>query len=198
MFATHQPRIAAYAGASPDAFADVAVFVLLTIQEPLKRVPEYAERVRHGDTDPLWGIKRRGAEWAWGHAAEWSARAAQWARAGDDIGLLLELAECPGLGAVKAGFLAQLAFGRVGCLDTHNLARFNLKPDAFTLRAKMTPQLRERKARAYVAQCAELGGCEYLWDSWCAYVAAQTRFEYPGGAFEVSAFHCRALNLRED
>lgn len=199
MFATHQPRIEAHAR-TPEGFADVAVFVLLTIQEPLRRVPEYMERVQRGDDSPLWGIKRRGAEWIWNNGKRWAARCQLLAhhRHATDADLLLALTECPGLGLVKAGFVAQLAFGRVGCLDTHNLKRFNLKPDAFALRSKQTPQLKRRKAETYAAKCQELGGCAFLWDSWCEYVATSTRIEWPGGAFEVSAYHCRALSLPEE
>ena len=28
-----------------------------------------------------------------------------------------------------------------------------------------------RKANFYIKTCEDLGGCEYLWDSWCQYLA---------------------------
>jgi len=43
------------------------------------------------------------------------------ATTGDDVDLLSALIQIPGVAPVKAGFMAQLIFGRSGCLDTHNI-----------------------------------------------------------------------------
>lgn len=40
---------------------------------------------------------------------------------GSDADLIMAMQEIPGVAPVKAGFIAQLIYGRAGCIDTHNI-----------------------------------------------------------------------------
>ena len=82
---------------------------------------------------------------------------------------LLEVSGLYGIGTVKAGFVLQLALGKVGCLDVHNLARFGLSASVFKVNDKMTEATALRKANFYIKTCEDLGGSEYLWNTWCKY-----------------------------
>jgi len=84
---------------------------------------------------------------------------------------LLEVSGLYGIGMVKAGFILQLALGKVGCLDGHNLARFGLSASVFMVNDKMSEATALRKANFYIKTCEDLGGSEYLWNTWCKYVA---------------------------
>lgn len=60
----------------------------------------------------------------------------------------------PGIGTAKAGFLTQMICGTGGCLDSHNLERFKLKPTQST--------------RKYLENLKLIGRTtEQLWDDWC-------------------------------
>jgi hypothetical protein len=110
--------------------------------------------------------------------------------------LLNYFASLPGLGLVKGGFLAQLVFGLVGCIDTHNLTRFNVRPYDVAARAfksAKTSATRNRKIEVYLDICAKLGGCAALWDGWCEYVYARNRGDYYTSAQQVSQMHVDAI-----
>lgn len=195
MYATHAPRISAYALSGPDALLDTGAFVLASIRVPLWRAAADMARIRAGDLTPYYmRRKREGYDFLRGHALSLYRDAL--ALRGDTAALLLHFARIPGLGLAKAGFLVQLAFGAGGCLDTHNLRRFGIPPHRFVIRERDSAELRERKAREYVDTCEALGGAPGLWDTWCTYVATETRdaARYRD-AFDVSATHCAALAL---
>ena len=102
--------------------------------------------------------------------------------------LLLYIAECPGLGLPKAGFVIQLALGKIGCLDSHNMERFGLSPSTFKFGSNATISLKRKKAQLYIDTCEKLGGCEYLWNTWCNYLADINPNKYNNG-FHVSKLH---------
>jgi hypothetical protein len=197
MFATHASRTAEYAQQSPDNLVRTIAFVLTTIRSPIERAPvEVAEVDALGDKAPsLWGDKARGYRYASKHKEQLYADCMACHAADDTVGLLKVLLAVPMLGLPKAGFVSQLAFGRVGCLDTHNLERYGLKAAAFaTSGLKPDGQALDRKCRLYLETCEELGGCEQLWDTWCDYVAAQYPDRFADGD-AVSVIHCVALTL---
>jgi|TARA_R110000803_G_C11948631_1_gene317433 hypothetical protein len=101
---------------------------------------------------------------------------------------LLELAGIPNIGLVKAGFILQICIGEVGCLDVHNLNRFGLSASTFKLAKNVTYATALKKAKLYVKLCKDLGGSEYLWDSWCNYVATKYPKVYDNGD-HVSKLH---------
>ena len=68
-----------------------------------------------------------------------------------------------------------------GCLDSHNLERFQIKVSRYK------NKLAKGRIEEYNDLCARLGGPEYLWDTWCDYLA--TRDGRYLSASEVSRLH---------
>jgi hypothetical protein len=205
MFINHQPIIGNYARKNPDNFFQAIQFTLLTIQQSLHTVPKMMQDVNaKGDkSGHLWGVKgdawrnlgqRKGEVYdAAMSAYDSSADPAIQARE-----LLLYTASLPGLGMVKGGFVCQLAFGLVGCLDSHNAQRFGLTRSQLSAHAyknAKTMATRYGKVDGYLSLCAELGGCAGLWDSWCTYVADRNTYKTYSDAQHVSKLHCDALGL---
>lgn len=88
---------------------------------------------------------------------------------GDYAGCILALTDHPGLGIVKAGFVAQMIWGEpYACIDGRNAQEFELREDEYNLKGnKKTAAVKRDMIYRYLAQCALLGGSEYLWDNWC-------------------------------
>lgn len=205
MFENHQPKIARFAARNPDNFFQVIQFVLLTIQQPLHRMPlDMAEVNKKGaDASCLWGGKLS----AWRHHSANRSKVYDMAMTLNDVHpnpadaekeVLNYLASLPGLGLVKGGFVAQLAFGLVGCLDSHNVERYGLERSqvsAYAFKSAKTQKSRDAKLDAYLSLCHELGGCEGLWNSWCEYVFSRNRGNVYDSAYHVSAVHCEAFGL---
>ena len=178
-----------------DAFVHVGQFVLLTIRQPLHRVAADLAAARDGDRRPLWGSKAAGFDYLAEHGE--ALYADVMALEGDIDAQLARVADVPGLGLVKAGFVLQLAFGVSGCLDSHNINRLGLDAKVLTLAKNASPKLRAKKAAAYNALCEQLGGTEILWNDWCEYAYAHGRgnaSRYVDGD-DVSREHVRALGL---
>ena len=207
MYATHQRQIAAYGQRSPDNMARVLTFVLLTIRQPLWRVPgdmagvEAAEAAGEG-APMLYGWKREGFDYVQRHKADlWHSALRIVDVAPDESdatdSLLLHFSQVPGFGMVKAGFVVQLLFGLSGCVDSHNVGRFGLTPADFRssrMKRLKRPQGRRQRARWYNETVGRLGGTEALWNGWCQHVASQPRYR---DAHHVSAIHCEALGIGE-
>lgn len=178
-----------------DAFTHVGQFVLITIRQPLHRVAADLAAAREGDRRPLWGSKGAGFDYMSKHGAALYADVV--ALEGDADAQLARVADVPGLGLVKAGFVLQLAFGVSGCLDSHNITRLGLDQKLLALDKKASPKLRAKKAAAYNTLCAQLGGTEVLWDEWCEYAYTNGKgnaSRYVDGD-DVSREHVRALGL---
>ncbi|MEE8385603.1 MAG: hypothetical protein V3S01_06785 [Dehalococcoidia bacterium] len=199
MFQQDQALVADYVQSrGPAGFEHVALFVLLTIRQPLHRVAHDLRTVGAGDDSPLWGSKGPGARYVAEHATElyWAAR--EHVEAGNIDAALEHVARIPGLGLVKAGFVLQLCWGVSGCLDTHNLVRFSISAKQFELTG-LKHATRLQKASKYNALVAELGGTEALWDGWCEWAFERGRGNkaHFTDAQDVSREHCRALGLGE-
>ena len=132
MFIDHQPIIARYAQGSPEAMNDCLSFVFLTIQQSISTVPAAMRELkimgRH--SKHLWGFKAPAWEYARAKAGAVYDTAMDIHGLADpdrrERELMAHFASLPGLGLVKAGFMVQLAFGLGGCLDRHNIDRFDL------------------------------------------------------------------------
>jgi hypothetical protein len=146
----------------------------------------------------VWGTKARAMEHIADNAGALRALLAGVAEGRVSEGeALLAVAETPGLGLVKAGFLLQLCAGVSGCVDVHNLRRLGLTRSAVALPKSLSPRTKARKAFAYSGIVAAAGGTEKLWDDWCRYLAVQQPGRFPGGAEQVSRLHWQALGLEE-
>lgn len=185
MFQEHNAPIGAAARSNPASHAKACRFVLATIRA--RWLPDVYETFKANDLSnrKVWfGKKLAGIAYiATNETDLWRDAMA----AIDDAERIKVYLRIPGIGIAKAGFICQLVFGRVGCLDSHNLRRFGLKEDHFKL--KTAAKSRERQIAEYIDTCARVGGAEYLWDSWCALIGEK----YGYSAEHVSACHLIAV-----
>jgi len=191
MYAEHQPIISKYAARGPRELANVARFVLATIRTSFPdAISSYKTLVTSGERRPIayFGDKHRGLDYLDNHSVSWW-NAIHAARRDRDT-LVATFATVPGIGLVKAGFLAQLGFGVSGCIDTHNLQRFGMDYGdvRFNKGAKWSTWV--ARAHHYNSVTDALGGPELLWNEWCEYVS---RFQGYGTPEEVSAMHLQVI-----
>ena len=114
---------------------------------------------------------------------------------GDDIKLLSALLPIPGVAPVKAGFMAQLIFGRSGCLDTHNIDIYtkvypDLEPELNMSKWQKDTSPRADKKnlealKRYSSTLKKLNkrgiGTKELWDVWVDFVGNMYRMIVEGG-----------------
>jgi|LakMenEpi03Aug12_release.lakeMendotaPanAssembly.Ray.scaffolds.fasta_scaffold00185_12 hypothetical protein len=128
----------------------------------------------------------------------------------DDETLIRILAMIPGAGPVKAGFMAQLIFGRIGCIDTHNVDIYRkvfpdlvseIDPELWNIDKKFTkkdikmgldvPSKAVKPIRDYLGTINKLAkrniGSQQLWDVWVDFVAnfykMNASVNKPGGPY---------------
>lgn len=203
MYATHARRIQAWANENPDNLARVIQLAIVSAHAPFHRLVTDM-RIAEDPNEALavlFGWKARAYHEAWetretiAEACAGAMDAATPREAADNV--LGVLARQHGLGFAKAGFVAQMAYGVSGCLDTHNLQRWGIKPYLIRSRIKERP-MTEAGYLTRVAMYNEVvyshGGPETLWDSWCKYVAIRYPNRYKN-AYHVSSLHCEALGL---
>jgi hypothetical protein len=181
---------------SPAGLVDVIAFVLSTIQQPLASCARQMADIRaHGAASVyLFGSKRAGYEYAVEHREVLFAAVVKAVEVGDVVGAVDVLANVPGLGVVKASFVAQIVGLEVACLDSHNLKRLGLPETAFRLSKGVKPATKRAKIAAYVQACGDTGGSEFWWNSWCAHVAGIGRANKRlATADAVSAFHVECV-----
>ena len=203
MYKEHQPTISRHVAKSQGAFADLFRFVIATIRQPLYSTPLQVKDFKRLGSQSVFAFsyKAPALDWLADNEATLYRDAMNIADAAPDPDRLAReatfyFATLPGLGLVKGGFMAQLAFGVSGCLDSHNAARFGLRPsmlraDRFKNAATKTQW---RRLDAYLSAVNDCGGTELLWDEWCAYVAERAPQRYEN-AYAASALHCSALGL---
>ncbi|MEE9598171.1 MAG: hypothetical protein V3V96_15475 [Acidiferrobacterales bacterium] len=203
MYEQHQPIISRYGRSDPESMARVLQFVILSAHVRLANVPINTETAAQGGEEAL------GVLFAWKFDAYnnvWDRREAIHSylefvacHARDERALAIDIidyvARLPGFGLVKAGFAAQLLYDCGGCLDSHNLRRFNLSVWSFSHYSRLRSVAgRKRKVEHYVDTVYQCGGPGSLWDSWCEYVSARQPNAYPT-ADHASKLHCTALQL---
>lgn len=196
-------QIVKYAQASPDGVADAACFTLLTIQQWLALVPRALDDVRkHGvDSRFAWGNKRKGIEFILANKrALWDDARRAWEGETSLDDLILAYLAIPGLGVVKASFLAQMTIGNGACLDMHNLRSMGLSESAFKTPKTLRVQSIRNRIKTYNAAWQAYGDSAYWWDMWCdAYAAraqAKSPHKYANGS-EVSAQHLIVIRKQE-
>lgn len=190
MFATHQPQIEHYARESVAHYANTLLFVRLSVRRKLYDVKPLLDDVRQRGPEELRDNVSR-TFYAALHRKKYHLYHLTYHERVTDRELMLELIRLlPGIGIVKAGFILQLTRGRVGCLDTHNLKRFGLNRRTF--RADGTFAVVAGRVDLYLTLCESLGGAQWLWDTWCEYVAGlyPTMFH---SAEDVSKYHVYAI-----
>jgi len=182
MYAEHVPIIREYAWSSPEAMADVLIFVRATVRRRTYAVPAVIDKVRERGAT---GFPSR-QDWKAYKGIQLAAPALYnyYRNPWEAMYLMVRIY---GFGLAKAGFVTQMVYGKFGCLDVHNLRRLGRnKPFpsvTHTPLAKVTRMLRE-----YTKLCDSLGGTERLWDDWCTNVhfLYPTHFDSPD---HVSKWH---------
>jgi hypothetical protein len=196
MYDRDMPLIKAHALASPDGLVDLGVFCISTIRQPFQQMKVQMDDYRANGVNAkmLFGHKRAGVEYLIEHKRVLHAAIVEAVKCGDAVAAIDVLTNVPGLGIVKAAFVAQCCGLEVACLDSHNLTRLGLPVDSLKMAKGLKRETRLAKIAKYVALCRETGGSRYWWDSWCEYVAGRRNSPLKTGD-EVSAFHVTALNL---
>lgn len=187
---------------APAMRADITVFrrgimfAVCSIRQPTINVPDQLAVLFDGaeDENPLFGHKFQ----AWDYVNDDAKCAALWRELetfAERIGAavrwdqnqvaeaaIIALLRVPGLGIVKAAFVAQLMGFDVACLDARNIKREGRNPRAFRTDGR-TPASLSGKVQRYVVET--YGRAEEYWNAWCADVAEA----YSQTPEEVSALH---------
>jgi len=202
-FATDCLWIMERAQASADTFPGIAALVLLSIQMPFYRIPLMVRDVAENDyaAKSLWGWKSNGLHYVRAHKRELHASAQRFARGEIDLdSLILDYLAIPGMGIVKASFMAQLTVGDGACLDTLNLRTLGLSEEAFKLSKSLTVKTVRARIHAYNSVWRGVGDSAHWWDAWCELVAKRSfnilgrSIGKPGSAaHDVSALHRLAI-----
>lgn len=195
MYDRDMPLMRSHALASPDGLVDVISFVLCTIQQPLQSVANQMRDVRaNGATSKyLFGSKRDGLAYALAHRHVLHAAIVKACQVNDVVGAVDVLSNIPGLGIVKASFVAQICGLEASCLDTHNLRRLGLGEAAFKLAKTVKHETKLAKIKHYLELCAQTGGARHWWNTWCATVAGSRANKSLVDADAVSAYHVACL-----
>jgi hypothetical protein len=161
---------------SADTFPGIAALVLLSIRQPFYLMGRQVQDVAENDyaSRYLFGWKSSGLHHV--RANKRSLHYAAQACHGGDITLdelILEYLAIPGMGIVKASFLAQMTVGDGACMDTLNLRTLGLSETAFRLSKTLTVKTVKRRIAAYNAVWRSVGNSAHWWDSWCDLVASR-------------------------
>lgn len=184
-----QPKIATTI--NKDNFHSVIKFVSLTIQQPFYTMLDQITSVnKKGIKSPyVWGNKIKTFEWLKAHPNLTSHMYTIIPSLTDEQALGI-LTEIPGIGTAKAGFVMQLTFGRIGCLDTHNYGTiYNIKDILNVLSIKMNKE-NKYNIKDYLSICHHIG-VEQLWDNWCMFIDKK----YPDKFKDVSSseYHLKCI-----
>ena len=195
MYDRDMPIMQAHALASPDGLVDVVGFVLCTIQQPLQSVARQMQDLRANGAQSkyLFGSKRDGYAYVLAHKQVLHAAILKASQIGDVVGAVDVLSNIPGLGIVKASFVAQICGLEASCLDTHNLKRLGLAETAFKLSKTVKHETKLAKIRHYLDLCLQTGGARHWWNLWCETVAGNRANRSLTSADAVSAYHVACL-----
>ena len=194
------PVINAYMQKSEMHMQDGIMFVVLSIKTPFHTMSKQMQDYRkHGlSSKYVWGFKKQTLEYLLENRSDLYRRLMAASRI--DVSknardrLMMEmLTQVPGLGLVKAGFVMQMMFGRVGCIDVHNSRRFRKvtpKDLQFSPTAKFTTRL--QKIDNYIDICKGHRSTSKLWDQWCDLIADKHCNHFSSG-WDVSKYHLEAL-----
>jgi hypothetical protein len=191
-FARDCVPIVAFAQRSPDNWARVATFVLLTMRQSfITMARQMTDTDRDGSASKwLYGWKRDSFRAIHESKLALHAESLRFARGEIDLdSLILAYLALPGFGIVKASFLCQMTVADGACLDVHNLDRMGLRLDAFNCSKTLTVATIRARIAAYNRIWAAQGDSAYWWDSWCNYVAVRRRKWFPYGGAQCSAIH---------
>lgn len=207
MFKDHNPIINEYMQDNHEQMSMGIMFVVLSVKTPFHTMKRQMEdyKVNGVNSKYVWGFKIDTHNYLQDHGKElyddlmqlWMTPKKEFGGTQDlkDAAMLLRLVQVPGLAAVKAGFVMQMMFGRVGCMDVHNLRRFRkVDPKDFSFSHMAKPETKFKKLMNYVSLCKVNRSTEKLWDSWCEQLVYKpcNRGRFVDGN-QVSQMHVAAL-----
>lgn len=201
-YETHIKAIQSFAFASPENFAQVLMFSPLSANVPFPKhwnnyhvlmmilrtkYPDKIDRAElehvidsfgdylHSMGMTIGGFKLDTIVTVWNNKQQLMDKLTSLAQQGSEEGIINELIKLPGVQPVKAGFIAQLLFGKAGCIDTHNL---DIYGKAFPeLQNDLNPKMwgkDEEGTKKYVQTLDKLKdrgiGTKHLWDVWVDFV----------------------------
>ena len=236
-YAKHIKTIQKFAHASPENFAQTMMFSPLSANAPfpkhwdnfyllmllLKHVHPHAvseqelkDLVRvyddkyHSLGHTISGWKLRTIAEIWSHKEKLYSELMALAQGGSDRDIIARLCRFTGVQPVKAGFMAQLLFGRAGCIDTHNIDIYSTVWPDLSSELGFSPETMEKEKAnkkwnvspaqlakggvpkgvdAYVSTLEKLKGrgigTEQLWNVWVDFVENFYRYisEHGRGAY---------------
>lgn len=194
MYDRDQAKLSALGRSGPDGFERICTFVLLTIRVPLYAAAADYKLLRNGDTSvrSLFGAKHSGLAYVRAHSAELLEGCEYAYETCNDVDaanvIVGVLCDIPNIGPAKAGFICQMIYGLSGCIDTHNLTRFDLREREFRMDRDLSARAKAKVVTRYNDFCRRAGGARALWDGWCEYVHANQPINYPSAEY-VSALH---------
>ena len=168
MYETHVPYIASAMRQDADAFARGVTFALLSIQQMFVTVPKAMVDVEQNDTASrfLFGFKAGAYHFLMEHKVGLHAACVA---ATSPAEVIATVATIPGIGIVKAAFVAQLMGHDVACLDTRNIQREKRNPREYRSRKDCSPRKFAKDIERYVRDTG--GKAREYWDTWCTDVA---------------------------
>ena len=168
MYETHVPYIASAMRQDADAFARGVTFALLSIQQMFITVPKAMGDVEQNDTASrfLFGSKASAYHFLMEHKVGLHAACVA---ATSPAEVIATVATIPGIGIVKAAFVAQLMGHDVACLDTRNIQREKRNPREYRSRKDCSPRKFAKDIERYVRDTG--GKAREYWDTWCTDVA---------------------------
>jgi hypothetical protein len=201
--------IVEHASKSPKGLLDVIEFTLCSIQAGLSTIKLQRKDIfLHGaGSKYLWGKKADGYRYATDNLEYLWPKLMALRECGLDneaciADAVLLLMHIPGLGMVKASFVAQMLGFDVACLDSHNITRSGVNPNLLKVSAKLSATKKREKVLAYIKLCNDLSMAlhgetcsEYWWNSWCEYVAGNRANKLLNTADVVSKYHYDAIMM---
>jgi hypothetical protein len=183
-YETDVPAIAAFARASADNMGEVCMFVVLSIREPFERMRTHMRDMRaHGARSrTLWGFKAQSYEYVQAHKDAIFAAFQSMERDGTATAETVTrlFTQIPGLGIVKAGFVAQMLGFDVACFDSRNMHKLGFGPNDRpfrALKAKAGAMVKAEAVAKYVQATRVHGGARYWWNAWCEEQSARLGYD---------------------
>ena len=226
-YATHISAIQSFAKASPANFAQVLMFSPLSANTPfakhwdnfqmlmsilkhnfpdrvtaaeIKQAAQSFDDKYHKLSHTLSSFKFDTIADVWSNKDNLYHELNNLAKGGDDVALIKRLSMIKGVQPVKAGFIAQLIWGRAGCIDTHNIDIYSkVFPDMEKSGDFDEKQWGRAKggAEKYVGVLNKLSsrgiGTKQLWDVWVDFVETmyimitqhgKGYYDYQGGSLD--------------
>ena len=166
-----------HAQASERYFPGIVAFVALTIQQPFYKMPAFVPDVaRYGVRSRYMPAGKAVAfEYARANKTALHLAARAFSSGESDLtALLLEYLRIPGIGLIKASFLAQLTVGDGACMDTVNLQRMGWSYDSLRMHKEKGLKHWHRRIENYNAAWRAQGDSAFWWQTWCEAVAGRT------------------------